>query len=126
MVKILVVDDNAASRELLRAALRRPDWCIIEASQGREALEIITAERPDLVLLDIEMPVMDGFAVLRKVRDNPSAAAPRIVAVTANAMQGVREEALAAGFDDYVTKPVSVPLLRQRVASLLSSQPEVS
>lgn len=121
MRKILVVDDNRASRELLRALLRAPDRHILEASQGQEALELIAQEQPDLVLLDIEMPVLDGYGVVRALRQNPRLASIWVVAVTANAMQGARERALAAGFDGYITKPISAPAVREQVAELLGS-----
>ncbi len=119
MSKILVVDDNPDSRHLLRAILRRSCESVLEARQGREALDVITHAEPDLVLLDLEMPVMDGFAVLSQLRQNPRFAALPVVAVTANAMHGDRERALSAGFDAYVTKPVHAVSLRKQVEQLL-------
>jgi CheY-like chemotaxis protein len=113
MQTILVVDDNAVSRELMRAILKGPDRNIIEAGDGREALARIAEARPDLVLLDIHMPVLDGFGVLRELRADPGLRSLRVIAVTANAMQGEREKALAAGFDGYVTKPVSAVEIRE-------------
>ena len=122
MQKILVVDDNQASRELFLAVLKGPDRHLLEASQGQEALNIIAREEPDLVLLDVEMPVLDGYAVLRTIRGNPRWAAVRIVAVTANAMAGARESVLAAGFDGYIAKPIRTAILRTQVERLLSGQ----
>ncbi len=124
MKKILVVDDNAASRELLRTVLRAPDREILEACQGGQALEIIASQAPDLVLLDVEMPVMDGFAVLRRLRENARFTTLPVVAVTANAMQGSEEIALNAGFSAYITKPIRPAEVRKRVAAILS--PEAS
>lgn len=122
MKKILVVDDNDASRELLRAILRDPDREILEASQGDQALEIIAGESPDLVLLDVEMPVMDGFAVLRALREDPQFGALPVVAVTAHAMQGSEEIALRAGFTAYITKPIRPADVRRRVAEILDAK----
>jgi CheY-like chemotaxis protein len=113
MQTILVVDDNAVSRELMRAILKGPDRRIVEAGDGREALERIAETRPDLVLLDVHMPVLDGFSVLRALRADPRFRSLRVIAVTANAMQGEREKALDAGFDGYVTKPVSAVEIRK-------------
>jgi len=88
---------------------------IIEASDGREALQKIRETRPDVVLLDIQMPEMDGYAVLREIRSDPALHGLRVVALTAFAMQGDRERALEASFDDYLTKPVSVAQLKAQL-----------
>ncbi len=116
--RILVVDDSAASRELLRHALKGSCEELLEAADGREALEQIAATLPDLVLLDLEMPRVDGYEVLRQVRHDPRWAATHVVAVTARAMRGDRDQALAAGFDGYITKPVSASELRKYVQGL--------
>jgi len=116
--RILVVDDSGASRELLRHALKSTCEEVLEAGDGWEALEKIATARPDLVLLDLEMPRMDGYEVLRQLRRDPRFAATRVVAVTARAMQGDRDRALAAGFDGYITKPVSTSELREYVQGL--------
>jgi len=112
------VDDSAASRELLRHVLKGTCEEVVEAADGCEALERIAATLPDLVLLDLEMPRMDGYEVLRQVRHDPRWAATRVVAVTARAMQGDRDQALAAGFDGYITKPVSASELREYLQRL--------
>jgi CheY-like chemotaxis protein len=119
--RILVADDNPAGRELVRESLEAYVGSIIEASDGREALNKIRESRPDLVLLDIQMPEMDGYAVLREIRSDPALHHLRVVALTAFAMQGDRERALEAGFDDYLTKPVTMAKLK---AQLDPSQPE--
>jgi two-component system, cell cycle response regulator DivK len=121
VTRILVADDNAVSRELMREVLDGPGREILEASQGEEALEKIAAQRPDLVLLDIQMPILDGFAVVRRVRQDPRLGHTRMVAVTAYAMQGDRQRALAAGFDDYITKPINAAWLRKQVEALALS-----
>ena len=113
--RVLVADDNPAGRELVRESLAEQVGLLIEASNGREALQKIRETLPDLVLLDIQMPEMDGYAVLREIRSDPSLQSLRVVALTAFAMQGDRERALEAGFDDYVTKPVTVAKLKAQL-----------
>jgi two-component system cell cycle response regulator DivK len=122
MEKVLVVDDTRAARELIRAILKRVRCDIIEASHGQEALVLIQQERPDLVLLDIDMPGLDGLTVVKKIRENTSLAGLPVVAVTAFAMEGDREKAMAAGFTAYLTKPVRASILRQQVQQLLGAR----
>jgi len=119
MSKIIIVDDNGASRDLLRAILKTVPSDIIEAKHGQEALELIQQERPDLVLMDIDMPVLDGLSAVRKIRQNPSLADLPVVAVTSFAMEGDREKGLAAGFTAYLVKPLRAAALREQVQQLL-------
>lgn len=119
MSRVLVADDNPVSRELIREILEPLDCEVLEAADGSEALETIRQALPDLVLLDIQMPVMDGFSVLQALRGDPRFATVRVAAITAYAMQGDREKALTAGFDDYITKPIHAATLRTRVGALL-------
>jgi len=121
MEKLLVVDDNRASRELIRAILKTVRCDIIEASHGQQALDLIQMEKPDLVLMDIDMPGMDGFTVLKKVREDKTLADLPVVAVTAFAMEGDREKGMAAGFTAYLTKPVRAAILRKQVQQLLGA-----
>jgi CheY-like chemotaxis protein len=121
MTKILVVDDNTASRELLRAVLKAPDRLMLEAQHGKEALDVISQEEPDLVLLDIELPLLDGYGVLDRLRQNPRFARLPVIAVTANAMPGTRERAIARGFDAYITKPIKAAQVREQVTQILRS-----
>ena len=113
--KVLVVDDNAAGRELVRESLKDYVSSVAEASNGREALEKIRMARPDLILLDIQMPEMDGYEVLREIRGDPALSGLRVIALTAFAMRDDRERALAAGFDDYLTKPVTSAQLKEQL-----------
>jgi len=122
MEKVLIVDDNRASRDLIRAILKPVRCEIVEASHGQQALDLIQQERPDLVLLDIEMPGMDGITVVKRIRENQSLAGLPVVAVTALAMEGDREKGMAAGFTAYLTKPVRVSLLRRQVQQLLGAR----
>ncbi|MFN3322373.1 MAG: response regulator [Bryobacteraceae bacterium] len=118
--RILVADDKASSRELVRTMLERSGYAVSEAADGVEAIELIRREQFDLILLDLQMPALDGFGVLRHVRDDQRLATLPVVALTASAMQGDQEKALAAGFTGYIAKPVSLATLRRELAALLS------
>jgi len=119
MKRILIVDDKATSRELLRTVLQRDGYSIIEAADGGEALQKARGENPDLILLDLQMPVRNGYEVLNELRQDSRYASLPIIALTASAMQGDREKALAAGFTAYLTKPVTLAHLREEVQRLL-------
>lgn len=119
MKKILIADDKATSRELLRTVLERQGYAITEAADGEEALQKALAELPDLILLDLQMPRRSGYEVLSELRKDPRHAELPIIAITASAMQGDREKALAAGFTGYMAKPVPLVHLRQEVKRLL-------
>lgn len=103
-MKILVVDDNGSNREYARQVLTS-HWEVEQAEGGPEALAALQESVPDLILLDLSMPVIDGWEVLRTVRARPATRALPVVACSAHAMRGDRERALAAGFDAYLTKP---------------------
>lgn len=122
MERVLIVDDNRASRDLIRAILKTVPCDIIEAADGREALNLMQQQRPDLVLLDVDMPGLDGLAVVKHIREDTSLADLPVVAVTAFAMEGDREKGMAAGFTEYLTKPVRAALLRQQVQQLLGAR----
>jgi len=122
MEKILIVDDNRPSRDLVRAILKKVQCNVVEATHGQEALDLMRQERPDLVLLDIDMPGLDGLAVIKKIREDTSLADLPVVAVTAFAMEGDREKGMAAGFTAYLTKPVRAAILRQQVQQLLDER----
>lgn len=119
MKRVLVVDDKATSRELIRTVLEKSGYAVSEAGDGREAVRMAEQVHPDLILLDLQMPILDGFAALEKIRNDPRFADLPIVAVTANAMEGDREKALAAGFTSYISKPVKLSFLRTELARLL-------
>jgi CheY-like chemotaxis protein len=119
MKKILIADDKATSRELLRTVLERQGYAVTEATDGEEALQKALAETPDLILLDLQMPRRTGYEVLRELRKDPRHAELPIIALTASAMQGDREKALAAGFTGYLAKPVALVHLRAEVQRLL-------
>ena len=105
MSTIAVVEDNADNRLLLQAILG-DDYDLVEYENGADALAAFSTSRPDLILLDISRPGMDGNEILKRIRQDSSLKALPVVALTAHAMSGDRERFLAAGFDDYVTKPI--------------------
>jgi CheY-like chemotaxis protein len=119
MTKILIAEDNSVNRELLRELLEMRGYTVLEACDGEEALRMIEETQPDLLLLDIGMPVLDGFAVVRRIRENPRLAALPVVAVTAYAMQGDRERILNSNFDGYLSKPVNSRSLAEELDRLL-------
>ncbi len=117
--KILVADDNPVSRELIREILESDDYEVIEAVDGEDALQKLRAHRADLALLDIQMPIKDGIATIREIRADAQLSYLPVCALTAYAMQGDREKALASGFNAYITKPIAIADLRSRIAELL-------
>jgi CheY-like chemotaxis protein len=119
MSKILIAEDNAVNRELLRELLEMRGHTVAEACDGEEALRMIEQTQPDLLLLDIGMPLLDGFGVMRKIRENPYFASLPVVAVTAYAMQGDREKILSSNFDGYLSKPVNARSLGEELDRLL-------
>ena len=122
MPRILVADDNADGREMLRDLLEAWGFQVLEARDGREALLSASRDNPDAILLDLQMPRLDGFAVLQHLREDRRLSATPTVAVTAFAQNGGRDRALRAGFDAYVTKPVDFPSLRRELQRLLAPQ----
>lgn len=121
MKTIVVAEDNIVNRELIREMLDAWGFRVLEASDGEQAFATIKAERPDLVLMDIQMPRDDGFSVLRKLRLDPQLAAIPVLALTAYAMRGDSEKALAAGFNAYITKPIDMPFLHQEITRQLEA-----
>jgi CheY-like chemotaxis protein len=113
---VLVVEDNPINMELVRDVLRAKGYRTLEATSGEAALELVEQETPDLILLDIQLPGMDGVATLARLRQGPSTAATTVVALTAQAMDGDRESFLDAGFDGYISKPIDVPEFIRAVA----------
>lgn len=127
-MRILLVEDNAVNQRLLFLLLRKRGHIVTVANNGREALEALTEQPFDLVLMDIEMPVMDGFEALACIRERERATGEHlpIVAVTANDMMGTRAQYLAAGFDGYVPKPVQTEELLQVMAKVTAETKRVA
>lgn len=122
MKKILIADDKDSSRELMRVVLERSGYLVHEAADGVQALEQARQTLPDLILLDLQMPQLDGFGVLRELQQDGRFCGTPVVAVTAYAMHGDRDRAIEAGFTSYMTKPVNLVELRIRIAELLQNK----
>jgi two-component system cell cycle response regulator DivK len=120
MAKLLLVEDNEMNRDMLSRRLRRKGHEVILAEDGAQALALIAEQPPDLVLMDMSLPVLDGWEATRRLKASPETAAIPVLALTANAMAGDREKAIAAGCDDYDTKPVELARLLQKIEALLA------
>jgi len=117
---ILVADDNSFSRELMRELLEASGHVILEAVNGRNALDLIRGSVPDLVFLDLQMPLQDGFSVIRELRNESWLRKLPVIALTASAMIGDRERAIAAGFDSYIAKPIDLCEVEAQVEAFTS------
>ncbi len=119
MTKILLVEDNEMNRDMLSRRLGRKKYEVLVAVDGRESVEVARSEAPDLILMDMSLPVMDGWEATRQLKANPETQAIPIIALTAHAMSGDREKAMEAGCDDYDTKPIELPRLLGKIEALL-------
>ena len=117
---ILVVEDQADNRRILRDMLGNAGYELVEAESGEEALTAVEARRPDLILMDIQLPVMDGYEATRRIRSNPDLKSALIIAVTSYALAGDEAKALAAACSAYVTKPFSPRALLAKVQEHLT------
>jgi len=120
--KILVVDDNQDSRELVVKVLKNKGYEMVEAADGEEAIEKAIAERPNLILLDISIPKLNGYEVTQKLKSMEEFKNIPIVALTAHAMKGDRMKALEAGCEGYITKPINVRELPAQVKSFIKGR----
>lgn len=116
---ILIVEDNDCNRLLMSDILNYHGYTVLEARNGVEGIETARKHRPDLVLMDIQMPIMDGFTAARILKDDPSTRQLRLIAITSFAMHGDREKILAAGFDDYIAKPIAIREFPRTIQSYL-------
>ena len=121
MPTILLVEDNEMNRDMLSRRLARKGYQILLAEDGEEAIRKVKEDRPDLVLMDMNLPVKDGWTASRELKDDPDTADVPVIALTAHAMSGDRERAFAAGCDDYETKPIELPRLLKRIEALLGA-----
>ena len=112
---ILYVEDNQDNRLLVQRVLTANGYTIDEAKNGQEALDYLKAKSPNLILMDISMPDMDGYALTAKIKAMPEFAKTPIIAMTANVMRGDRERSLEAGCDGYIQKPIDIDILAQQV-----------
>lgn len=119
MAKILLVEDNEMNRDMLSRRLIRSGYAVVVAVDGEQGVAMAISEFPDIVLMDMSLPVLDGWSATRKLRANPATRDIPVIALTAHAMAGDREKALEAGCNDYDTKPVELPRLLGKIAALL-------
>jgi two-component system cell cycle response regulator DivK len=119
MTKILLVEDNEMNRDMLSRRLVRNGFEIVMAVNGQEGLDLASSENPDLILLDMSLPVLDGWEAARRLKADAATAKIPVIALTAHAMVQDKEKALAAGCDDFDTKPVELPRLLEKINSLL-------
>lgn len=122
MTRILLVEDNELNRDMLLRRLARRGFDVEVARDGREGLSMADTSSPDLILLDLSLPEMDGFEVLRHLKQNSKMKSIPVIALTAHALVTDRSRALAAGFDDYDIKPIEMPRLLQKMETLLHGE----
>jgi CheY-like chemotaxis protein len=122
MATILLVEDNEMNRDMLSRRLSRKGYQVIVAADGAEGHQLATQEQPDIILMDMSLPIMDGWEVTRRLKAETTTASIPIVALTAHAMTGDRERALEAGCDDYDTKPIEFPRLLKKIQTFLDSK----
>ena len=122
MPKVLLVEDNEESRDALSRHLRRKGYEVLLAVDGRQGVDMARAEAPDLILMDMSLPVLDGWEATRQLKAAPRTRGIPVIALTAHAMAGDRERALEAGCDDYDTKPVEFARLLAKMQALLGRQ----
>lgn len=119
---ILYVEDNSDNRILVRRVLEAEGYQIAEAGNAEDAMQKIQSVRPNLILMDINMPDVDGYALTARIKTTPGFASVPIIAVTANVMRGDRERSLEAGCDGYIQKPIDIDILSQQIERFLGRQ----
>ena len=119
MAKILLVEDNEMNLDMLSRRLARQGFEVVSAQDGAAGVAKATAEKPELILMDMSLPVVDGWEATRRLKADPATRAIPVIALTAHAMAEDREKAMAAGCDDYDTKPIELPRLPEKIKKLL-------
>ncbi|AIE84572.1 response regulator [Fimbriimonas ginsengisoli] len=120
MAKILLVEDNEMNRDMLSRRLMRRGYEVSIAIDGESGLALVGTEKPDLILMDMSLPILDGWEVTRRLKANPLTQRIPVIALTAHAMSSDRDKAMEAGCDDYDTKPVELPRLLEKIEALLT------
>ena len=121
MAQILLVEDNELNRDMLSRRLMRKGYEVICAVDGQEGVAMARSQAPDLILMDMRLPELDGWAATRQIKAAPETQSIPVIALTAHAMAGDREQAMAAGCDDYDSKPVDLKRLLGKIQALLDS-----
>jgi len=119
---ILYVEDNQDNRKLVRRVLEADGYAIDEAQNAQEAMEYLNSKSPSLILMDISMPDIDGYALTARIKSIPEFASTPIIAMTANVMRGDRERSLEAGCDGYIQKPIDIDTLTQQVERFIKKE----
>ncbi len=119
MAKILLVEDNEMNRDMLSRRLERKGFQVVMAFDGGQGVQMATSEKPDLILMDMSLPVLDGWTATQKLKGDPTTAQIPVIALTAHAMAGDEQKARDAGCDDYDTKPIELPRLLEKIQALL-------
>lgn len=119
MPKILIVEDNEMNRDMLSRRLERRGYTVVTALDGEQGLTAAQSENPDLILMDMSLPIMDGWEATRRLKSQAETSGIPVIGLTAHAMTGDRDKAMAAGCDDYDTKPIELPRLLEKIESLL-------
>jgi len=119
MAKILIVEDNEMNRDMLSRRLERKGYTVVMAVDGGEGVEKAESETPDIILMDMSLPVVDGWEATRRVKANPATKHVPVIALTAHAMAGDRDKTIEAGCNDYDTKPIDLPRLLGKIEALL-------
>ncbi|NTV64672.1 MAG: response regulator [Oscillochloris sp.] len=119
MAKILLVEDNEMNRDMLSRRLQRKGYDVLIATDGEQGVAMAQSEQPDLILMDMSLPVLDGWEATRAIKAIPAISGVPVIALTAHAMAGDQEKCFAAGCDDYDTKPVDLPRLLTKIEILL-------
>ncbi|MCA1367137.1 response regulator [Bradyrhizobium sp. BRP14] len=121
MTRILLVEDNEMNRDMLSRRLSRRGFDVLIAENGKAGVELAASEKPDLILMDMSLPVMDGWEATRRIKANPVTSRIPVIALTAHAMASDRDLALEAGCDDYDSKPVDLSQLVRKIEQLLTA-----
>jgi two-component system cell cycle response regulator DivK len=126
MPKLLLVEDNEYNRDMLVRRLNKKGFEVIVAVDGGEGVAKARSEKPDLILMDLHLPVLDGWEATKQLKETEETRAIPIIALTADAMAGDREKAMEAGCDDYDIKPIELPRLLEKIAAQLARRPPVA
>jgi CheY-like chemotaxis protein len=122
MPKILLVEDNDMNRDMLSRRLVRNGYEVLTAVDGQQGADMALSERPDVILMDMSLPVIDGWEATRRIKANDATRWIPVIALTAHAMAGDREKAIEVGCEDYDTKPIEMPRLLDKIAALLATK----
>jgi two-component system cell cycle response regulator DivK len=122
--RVLLVEDNYDNFEMVRFLLERADYAVVGARNGREAVTAAREHKPDVILMDLSLPEMDGWEAAREIKNDPTIAGIPLIALTAHTLPGDRQKAMEAGFDNYISKPINVPAFYDIVNAVFTGKSE--